>query len=156
MSARRRGGSGWPPAVVRFGRRLTEVPSPADFSLPCWQWDVLRPTTGYGDFYDGRAWLAHRWSYEHHVGPIPEGLEIDHLCRNRGCVNPYHLEVVTPRVNTLRGFGPSGLAARKTQCSNGHAFTPENTYYRGPNRQRRCRTCVLAANARQYAKRKAA
>lgn len=145
----------WAAPAERFAARVTEVAAPEGFDLPCWQWDVLRPDTGYGDFYDGRAWLAHRWSYEHHVGPIPEGLEIDHLCRNRGCVNPAHLEPVTPRENTHRGFGPSAQCARQTHCKRGHEFTDENTY-RYPHGARACRTCKREHDRRYDAGRRSA
>lgn len=87
--------------------------------------------------------MAHRWAYEQQVGPIPEGLEIDHLCRNRACVNVEHLEPVTRRENILRGVSMTAQHARKTHCKQGHPFTPENTYIyvHGRLRQRCCLTC---------------
>src|SRR5512144_125133 len=82
----------------------------------CWEWKAYRKD-GYGLFaYYGAHIMAHRWSYERAHGPIPRHLTLDHLCRNRMCVNPAHLEVVTIRENTLRGFGPSANNARKTHC----------------------------------------
>ena len=83
---------------------------------------------------------AHRLSYETFVGPIPEGLTLDHLCRVRHCINPAHLEPVTRRENTLRGVGPSALNAVKTSCHRGHAFTPENTRWCADG-SRRCYEC---------------
>lgn len=131
------------PAPERFLLRFTEVESPDGFDQPCWQWDVLG-SEGYGSFHDGRPGLAHRWSYEHHVGPIPAGLVIDHLCRNRGCVNPAHLEPVTDRVNSLRGARGTVVAHLQNKCTKGHRFTPENTkwQYRNGRRQRACRECI--------------
>jgi len=87
---------------------------------------------------------AHRFAYEALVGPIPEGLKLDHLCRNRACVNPDHTEPVTDRVNTLRGFGPTAMNARATHCSEGHEFTDENTYL-NQSGSRVCLTCMRAA-----------
>lgn len=86
---------------------------------------------------------AHRLSYELHKGEIPEGLEIDHLCRNRWCVNPDHLEAVTRRENIMRGDGPKKLGelnSKKTHCKHGHPFDKENTRYR-PTGGRSCRIC---------------
>ncbi len=83
---------------------------------------------------------AHRAAYELYVGPIPEGLTIDHLCRNTLCVNPAHLEAVTMRENILRGTGPSAQAARKTHCLRGHPFDDGNTLFRATGK-RVCRAC---------------
>lgn len=112
----------------------------------CWNWTAASGPDGYGRFHldarripGRRPIVAHRVSYEHFVGPIPDGLQLDHLCRNRGCVNPAHLEPVTQRENLLRGIGFSAVNATKTRCDNGHAFTPENTYrWHG---SRYCRAC---------------
>src|SRR5690348_1907218 len=94
----------------------------------CWTWQATQ-TNGYGQFkIDGKQRYAHRVSYELTVGPIPDGLQIDHLCRNRACVNPAHMEPVTPRVNTLRGIGGAAARAARTHCPRGHAYTAENTY----------------------------
>ena len=119
----------------------------------CWHWTAYTNEKGYGQFHvDGRLVKAHRWSYEHFVGPIPEGLQIDHLCRVRNCVNPHHLEPVTGRENVLRGESPGAINAVKTHCPQGHPYDAENTYrWRG---KRRCRTC--RAQARAYRARKRA
>jgi hypothetical protein len=82
---------------------------------------------------------AHRWSYEHFVGPIPEGLHIDHLCRVRRCVNPDHLEPVTPKENYLRGEGPTARNSTKTHCKYGHKFDKSNTSVYGGRRH--CNEC---------------
>jgi len=105
-------------------------------------------TRGGGYFY------AHRYVYEQEVGPIPDGLTLDHLCRNRACVNPDHLEPVTMRVNTLRGETITARNAAKTRCDKGHEFTPENTM-RKPD-GRRCRVCQRASEARYYERNKEA
>lgn len=115
----------------------------------CWEWAGSKNDDGYGSIRDsGRSLLAHRVSYEIHVEAIPAGMELDHLCRNHGCINPEHLEPVTHAENMRRSVRPL-----LKSCHAGHEFTPENTYYhRTPNgrRARRCRACALAANARHY------
>lgn len=111
---------------------------------PCWEWTGAI-SRGYGIFRGqgkgGRAYKAHRWAYEYLVGPIPEGLESDHLCRNRRCVNPWHIEPVTRRVNVLRGSGVSSQNAAKLFCKNGHPLTGQNVYIRPNNGSRMCRAC---------------
>lgn len=110
----------------------------------CWLWRGTLNDKGYGKFYvDGRQRPAHRWSYEHFVGPIPDGLEPDHLCRVRNCVNPNHLDPVTHRENSQRA------AYSRTTCVRGHEL-PEP----GPDGGRRvCRTCANERN-RAYKARK--
>lgn len=107
----------------------------------CWTWTGWKLWNGYGRVRIHRTTLklVHRVVYELVVGPIPDGLTLDHLCRNRACVNPAHLEPVTMRVNNLRGFGVSGVNARKTECPHGHPYDVANTrIYRG---FRYCRAC---------------
>jgi hypothetical protein len=124
----------------------------------CWPWAGFLHPSGYGMFYRGRVegrargCRAHRFAYETFVGPIPEGLTIDHLCRNRWCVNPEHLEPVTNGENVLRGVGPPAENARKTHCDNGHLYDEKNTkyeLYRGKT-IRRCRKCRAAISRRRY------
>lgn len=105
----------------------------------CWLFDRLA-SNGYGYIKADGISNAHRLAYELLVGPIPDGLQIDHLCRVRNCVNPDHLEPVTAWENTMRSTAASALNARKTECLRGHPFSDENTYYSKDGR-RYCREC---------------
>lgn len=102
----------------------------------CLEWQAALSTTGYGVF---RGRSAHRTAYELFVGPVDLGMDVDHICRNRRCVDPRHLQVVTHRENSLSSTSPMALNAAKTHCKRGHEFTPENTE-RATN-GRACRTC---------------
>lgn len=121
----------------------------------CWDWLANTSTNGYGQFWcDGRLVAAHRWAYERFMGPVPDGLELDHLCRNPACVNPDHLEPVSHRENSLRGTNPTAQNARKTHCKRGHEFTPENTRVyidaHSGREARECRQCTRERKARRY------
>lgn len=155
------------PAVERFAAKYVGLPS------GCWEWCGFRNGKGYGIFHDGERMVkAHRWSWEHaNRRPIPDGLTIDHLCRNRSCVNPEHLEPVTDAENRRRGVAfrralaserptPEPVAP-KVACVNGHEFTPENTRLRtrasrGGTVERVCRACVRDRQRVLYARRTAA
>lgn len=113
-----------------------------DKSGDCWIWQGALTTWGYGTIrYKGRPCQAHRVAYELLVGPIPDGMQLDHICRVRACVNPAHLEPVTNRENVLRGFGITANHAGKTHCIHGHPFDEANTYHI-KNGHRQCRTCT--------------
>lgn len=114
--------------------------------LGCWLW-IAAKICGYGSYKDdGVTVLAHRVAYEALAGPIPDGLQLDHLCRNTACVNPDHLEPVTQRDNLMRGAGASAKNATKTYCKNGHEFTPENT-----SMSRGARVCLACKRISQRA-----
>lgn len=128
----------------RFWDKVTKTDS-------CWNWTAAK-TYGYGVMsFRGngrqRTVRAHRVAYELLVGSIPAELVVDHLCRNRGCVNPEHMELVTIGENVLRGIGPTATNARASQCSNGHEYTESNTYHRSDG-GRNCRACDAALHAR--------
>lgn len=108
----------------------------------CWQWTgPIRPS-GYGYFNIGADSIsAHRWMYELITGPIPNGLVIDHLCRNRACVRPSHLEAVTNHENILRGIGPSAQNAAKQRCPKGHDYSLRIAGKAGRT-TRYCRICA--------------
>lgn len=113
-----------------------------DRSGDCWQWTGTKYINGYGKISSGpQQEYAHRWSYEHYVGPIPDGYVIDHLCRNRSCVNPQHMEPVTDEENKQRGLGYALRNGMRTTCINGHEYTPENTYTPPNGKAIRCREC---------------
>ena len=135
------------PPVELFWAKVNQD-GPLWNGTPCWLW-TGKLEHGYGRLHlrSGRPG-AHRFAYELLVGPIPENLQIDHLCRNRACVNPAHLEPVTSRTNTLRGTGPTAQFARLDRCRLGHPFDLFNTYVK-PDGARICRICRREWKRRQ-------
>lgn len=130
---------------VRFWRSVTGREDPSG----CWLWTGTRQMTGYGRFPIGRGSVpAHRFAYEQLACPVPDGLELDHLCRVRNCVNPAHLEPVTRAENNRRRW------ATYTHCKNGHDLTdPANLYF--VKGRRVCKACQRARSAAYYQRRKA-
>ena len=133
-------------ATERFWPKVSRTPT-------CWVWTAARDTRGYGLFWLNRRWIgAHRFAYEADRGPIPPGLELDHLCRNKQCVRPSHLEPVTHRENTVRAvpYKHHARGPRVTHCRAGHEYTPANT--KTHLGRRSCRACANEANRRYRAK----
>lgn len=137
------------PADQRFWRRVDKngpIPDFAPHLGRCWLWTGARNGDRGAFSLNGRATATHRFAYEQTVGPIPDGKELDHLCRVPLCCNPSHLEPVTDRENKLR-------IPRPTRCPQGHEFTPENTGHRA-NGNRWCRACNSIASKAAYERRK--
>ncbi len=125
----------------------------------CWLWMAHCTDTGYGQFRRDSIKMvrAHRYAWELLVGPIAEGMVLDHLCRVKICVNPQHMEEVTERENILRGYGTPANNARKTHCNKGHAFDGPNTRFYTCNsgyQGRVCRACKRETNQKLRQRRK--
>ena len=133
----------------RFWSKVEVVPT------GCWLWCGTRTRLGYGQFSVGPKMVsAHRHAYTNLVAPIPDGAELDHLCRVRDCVNPDHLEPVDHRTNSLRGDGVATPNAAKTHCPQNHPYDEANTYYRarGPaGTERKCKACKMERQRRRRA-----
>lgn len=136
-------------AVQRFNAKWELEPGGS-----CWLWIASKFRNSYGQFRDEalKTVGAHQFSFRHFKGPIPEGLQIDHLCRVRHCVNPDHLEAVTCRENLLRGATITAEHAAKTHCPQGHPYDGENTYhYEGTRGCLKCRRSRALAAWRRKA-----
>lgn len=141
------------PATSRFWAKVEKngAVSTARPGLgPCWVWVAGRTAQGYGLFHPSKTQsvLAHRWAYQQAGNEIPEGMVLDHLCRNRRCVNPLHLEPVTDQENLRRGAGYGLRNGMRRSCVNGHSYTPENSYY-SPAGELRCRQCARDRDKRR-------
>ena len=142
-----------PPTLSDYARFVKKCK--ANMETECWEWQGFRMPLGYGQFghkSDGKNQMlyAHRVSYTWFVGPIPDGLTIDHLCRNPRCVCPWHLEPVTNAENIRRA------AAVVTHCKHGHEFTEANTYRNKSTGRRECRACNARRGRELRAKRRTA
>lgn len=126
-----------PALPARLSAKITPEPCPVIGLDPwCWIWTGAHTSKSYGSAsHEGRVWSAHKLAYTLLIGPVPDGLQLDHLCRCKSCCNPAHLEPVTARMNLLR-------AVRKESCVRGHEYTPENTIPKKGGSQRNCRTCA--------------
>lgn len=136
------------PAEERFWEKVD--------AADCWEYRGAIKDNGYGNFcpHRSRTMLAHRFAWETLVGPIPEGMTLDHMCLNRRCVNPDHLRVMSARENTLAGHSEAALNARKTRCANGHELAGKNLRIRADG-SRACRLCCRRWNREAKARRKA-
>lgn len=115
----------------------------------CWEWTGPKFKKGYAQFWDGERNLGgHRWAYEQFIGPVADGLVLDHICENKGCVNPWHLEPVTNQENLQRSKNTNH---GKTHCRNGHPFSGDNLIV--TKHQRRCRTCKNAQDLASHHRR---
>ncbi len=133
-------------ANLRFWGKVNK-----DTDSGCWEW-LGCCAMGYGSFwFNGRYMKAHRYAYETLIGEVPIGLELDHLCRNRRCVNPNHMEPVTRGENIRRGLLPDigrQYQLSKTHCPQGHPYDEQNTYLRPDRNGRDCRICRREAGKR--------
>lgn len=130
---------------------LVATPEP---NSGCWLWTgYVDPKIGYGRMeFNGKRTVAHRVYWEAENGAVPTGLQLDHLCRVRSCVNPAHPEPVTQQENIRRGEGIPVINARKTHCNHGHEFTMENAYQQKSRLGRRCITCAKVTRREYFLK----
>lgn len=118
----------------------------------CFEWQALRNSYGYGLFnYKGKLWIAHRLALQFSGVELKEGLTVDHICRNRLCVNPAHLRQVTSKENTHApgSLAPAAINVKKTHCPKGHEYTPDNLT---KDVKRSCKTCHRDRAREKYRK----
>lgn len=122
----------------------------------CWMWQGAKDRGNHGIqygqvYWNGKLWAAHRATYTWYVAPIPEGYEVDHLCKNGLCVNPRHLDAVPPRINMLRSDAPGAIRWKSAYCKRGHPMVEANLFYhkRGDSE---CKTCLLIRNLKRAKK----
>lgn len=131
-------------ATTRFWKKV-------DKTSTCWNWTGARTSGGYGNFSivavrKNQDWIvAHRYAYQQLIGPVPDGMDLDHLCRNRRCVNPAHLEAVSRRENLLRGNTLIAKQIKQTECKRGHSLSGKNLQITSQGK-RNCRTCLDLLN----------
>lgn len=132
---------GDPRLPERFWDKVQIVPEASAYPGPCWIWTAALSPDGYARYHlDGWTQKAHRVAYAALVGPIPDSLQGDHLCRVTMCVNPVHIDPVPPRENVMRSNGLAARNAAAEACVNGHPFTPANIYLTRAGK-RACRSC---------------
>lgn len=134
----------WRTSGHEFSQFMSKV---EEHESGCWLWTGALNNNGYGRFRDS---YSHRWAFEHFVGPIAAGLELDHLCRTPRCCCPSHLEAVTRSVNIRRGTSIAAERAMKTHCPEGHAYDDQNTL-RDKRGWRKCRACKNARDRQRWA-----
>ena len=133
------------PVLERFLDNISISPS------GCWEWTASLFPLGYGQFYANKKRTScHRFIYEYYYGNIYPKLTIDHLCRNRKCCNPIHLEQVTLQENLQRGNTQAAINSQKTHCKRGHEYTKENTYFMASDNSRNCRECQRLRSRKHY------
>lgn len=133
------------PVVDRFLEKIKPTPT------GCWVWMGTKNSQGYGQlWFRGRLWLAYRVAYVSFFGSTSPGFQLDHLCRQRSCVNPMHLEQVTAQENVRRGESPNIKIARSGFCLHGHPLTEDNLYHRPDRPFSDCLTCRHSRNALRY------
>jgi hypothetical protein len=141
--------------VIRFWRKVIKNGPIKNLNLGnCWIWNGHVANNGYGVFnLNGRPAWAHRMSYIYSIGLIPEGLVLDHLCKNTCCIRPAHLEAVTQRENLMRSPTFQAINSRKTHCPHGHQYSSENTYLKPIRGRYVGRICIACRNYERRSRR---